>query len=66
MWPARAGDASPLDEMVLERLSITLALSLRLDQAPLPALGDPALVELVLSDSAGEAERSARCTRCRT
>ncbi|MBE1464039.1 hypothetical protein [Kibdelosporangium phytohabitans] len=55
-----------MDEMVLERLSITLALSLRLDQAPLPALGDPALVELVLSDSAGEAERSARCTRCRT
>ncbi|MFC6081314.1 hypothetical protein [Sphaerisporangium aureirubrum] len=36
-----------------------VALSLELGRVPpLPSLGDPALVELVLSGSAGEAERS--------
>ncbi|MCE7001699.1 helix-turn-helix domain-containing protein [Kibdelosporangium philippinense] len=58
VWLARDGKPLPLDEMVLERFSIAVALSLELSRVPLPALGDPALVELVLSDSAGEAERS--------
>ncbi|RSM70516.1 PucR family transcriptional regulator [Kibdelosporangium aridum] len=58
VWLARAGKPLPLDDMVLERFSIAVALSLELSRVPLPALGDPALVELALSDSAGEAERS--------
>jgi hypothetical protein len=58
VWLARQGKPLPLDEMVLERFSIAVALLLDHSRLPLPALGDPALVELVLSDSAGEAERS--------
>lgn len=58
VWLARQGTPLPLDEMVLERFSIAVALLLDHSRLPLPALGDPALVELALSDSAGEAERS--------
>ncbi|CAM3388821.1 helix-turn-helix domain-containing protein [Kibdelosporangium persicum] len=58
VWMARDGKPLPLDEMVLERFSIAVALSLELSRVPLPSLGDPALVELALSGSAGEAERS--------
>jgi hypothetical protein len=58
VWLARQGKPLPLDEMVLERFSIAVALLLDHSRLPLPALGDPALVELALSDSAGEAERS--------
>jgi hypothetical protein len=58
VWLARTGESLPLDEMVLERFSIAVALLLDDGRLPLPALGDPALVELALSDGAGEAERS--------
>jgi hypothetical protein len=58
VWLARQGQPLPLDDMVLERFSIAVALLLDHSRLPLPSLGDPALVELALSDSAGEAERS--------
>lgn len=58
VWLAREGKPLPLDEMLLERFSIAVALLLDHSSVPLPALGDPALVELALSESAGEAERS--------
>lgn len=58
VWLARQGRPLPLDEMVLERFSIAVAVLLDHSSLPLPALGDPALVELALSDSAGEVERS--------
>ncbi len=44
--------------MVLERFAITAAALLDHSRVPAPELGDPALVELALSDSAGIAERS--------
>jgi hypothetical protein len=58
VWLCRDGKPLPLDEIVLERLSISAAVLLDHSRLPLPALGDPALIELALSDSAGEAERS--------
>jgi hypothetical protein len=58
VWIAREGNPMPLDEIVLERFSIAVAVLLDHSRLPLPALGDPALVELVLSDTAGEADRS--------
>ncbi|MET0136027.1 MAG: helix-turn-helix domain-containing protein [Kibdelosporangium sp.] len=58
VWLARQGKSLPLDEIVLERLSIAAAVTLDHSRLPLPSLGDPALVELALSDSAGEADRS--------
>jgi PucR C-terminal helix-turn-helix domain len=58
VWLARQGKPLPLDEMVLERFSIVVAVLLDHSRLPLPSLGDPALVELALSDTAGEAERS--------
>jgi hypothetical protein len=58
VWLARAGKPLPLDDIVLERFSIAVAVLLDHSRLPLPSLGDPALVELVLSDSAGEADRS--------
>jgi hypothetical protein len=58
VWLARDGEPLPLDEIVLERLAITAAVLLDHSRLPQPALGDPALVELALSDSAGELERS--------
>lgn len=57
VWLKRGGAQLPLDEIVLERFAI--AASVLLDHGPpLPELGDPALVELVLADSVGEAEQS--------
>ncbi|MCK2243785.1 MULTISPECIES: helix-turn-helix domain-containing protein [unclassified Crossiella] len=56
VWLARTGPALPLDDMVLERFAI--AAELVLARGALPELGDPALVELVLAERAGEAERS--------
>lgn len=58
VWIARPGAASPLDEILLERFAIAAAVLLDHSTVPLPELGDPALVELVLADSAGTAERS--------
>jgi hypothetical protein len=58
VWIARAGTPAPLDDMLLERFAIAAAVLLDHSSVPLPELGDPALVELVLSDGAGTAERS--------
>jgi hypothetical protein len=58
VWVARNGVPSPLDDMLLERFAIATAVLLDHASVPLPSLGDPALVELVLSDGVGTAERS--------
>jgi PucR-like helix-turn-helix protein len=58
VWVARNGTPSPLDDMLLERFAIATAVLLDHASVPLPSLGDPALVELVLSDGIGTAERS--------
>ena len=57
-WLARTGPALPLDEMVLERFALAGSLLLDRTVSNLPAVGDPALVELVVSATAGIAERS--------
>ncbi|MGW6443083.1 helix-turn-helix domain-containing protein [Lentzea sp. NPDC055074] len=58
VWVARPGPPAPLDDMLLERFAIAAAVLLEHSSVPLPELGDPALVELVLSESVGTAERS--------
>lgn len=58
VWIARTGDAAPLDALLLERFAITVAVRLDHASVPQPQLGDPALVDLVLSQNAGIAERS--------
>jgi hypothetical protein len=58
VWVARGGEPAPLDDMLLERFAIAAAVLLEHSSVPLPELGDPALVELVLSESVGTAERS--------
>lgn len=58
VWVARPGTPAPLDDMLLERFAIAAAVLLEHSSVPLPELGDPALVELVLSESVGTAERS--------
>lgn len=58
VWVARDGAPAPLDDMLLERFAIAAAVLLDHSSVPLPELGDPALVELVLSESVGTAERS--------
>ena len=58
VWVARQGTPTPLDDMLLERFAIATAVLLDHTSVPLPELGDPALVELLLSDGAGTAERS--------
>lgn len=58
VWVARDGAALPLDDMLLERFAIATAVLLEQNGVPRPELGDPALVELVLSGDAGTAERS--------
>ncbi|MDX8142370.1 helix-turn-helix domain-containing protein [Lentzea sp. BCCO 10_0061] len=58
VWVAREGTPAPLDDMLLERFAIAAAVLLEHSSVPLPELGDPALVELVLSESVGTAERS--------
>jgi hypothetical protein len=57
VWVAREGKPAPLDDMLLERFAIAAAVLLEHSSVPLPELGDPALVELVLSESVGTAER---------
>ncbi|MEV6710820.1 helix-turn-helix domain-containing protein [Lentzea sp. NPDC051208] len=58
VWVARQGAPAPLDDMLLERFAIAAAVLLEHSSVPLPELGDPALIELVLSDGVGTAERS--------
>ncbi|WP_284747152.1 helix-turn-helix domain-containing protein [Amycolatopsis sp. RTGN1] len=58
VWVARGGAPLPLDDMLLERFAIATAILLEQSGVPRPELGDPALVELVLSEHAGTAERS--------
>ncbi|ANZ40077.1 hypothetical protein BBK82_32600 [Lentzea guizhouensis] len=58
VWVARDGAPVPLDDMLLERFAIAAAVLLDHSSVPLPELGDPALVELVLSEGVGTAERS--------
>jgi hypothetical protein len=58
VWIAREGARPPLDEMLLERFAIAVAVLLGHTRVPVPELGDPALVELVLSGGTGTAERS--------
>ncbi|KMS85630.1 hypothetical protein ACZ91_41460 [Streptomyces regensis] len=58
VWLERAGAPLPLDELLLERFAIAAAPLLDHSRGPMPELGDTALVELVLSATAGEAERS--------
>ncbi|MCP2245858.1 PucR family transcriptional regulator [Lentzea aerocolonigenes] len=58
VWVAREGSPAPLDDMLLERFAIAAAVLLDHSSVPLPELGDPALVELVLSEGVGTAERS--------
>lgn len=58
VWLERAEEPLPLDEMVLERLVLTLALVLP-DRRSIPlGLGDPALVELVLGPDIPEPDRA--------
>lgn len=58
VWVARTGAPIPLDDMLLERFAIATAILLEHTGVPRPELGDPALVELVLSEDAGTAERA--------
>ncbi|MFG1647497.1 helix-turn-helix domain-containing protein [Amycolatopsis sp. NPDC049252] len=58
VWVCREGAPTPLDDILLERFAIATAVLLEHTSVPLPALGDPALVELVLSEGIGTAERS--------
>ncbi|TCO51481.1 PucR-like helix-turn-helix protein [Kribbella antiqua] len=57
-WLARDAEPLSLDEIVLERFALTGAVLLDRTVSKLPAVGDPALVELVVSATAGIAERS--------
>lgn len=58
VWLGRPAPGLALDEIVLERLAIAAAILLEHPNAPPTGLGDAALVELALSVTAGEAERS--------
>ncbi|GAB3144565.1 helix-turn-helix domain-containing protein [Amycolatopsis stemonae] len=58
VWVARDGAPIPLDDMLLERFAIAAAILLEHTGVPRPELGDPALIELVLSEDVGTAERS--------
>ncbi|EWM17694.1 LigA protein [Kutzneria sp. 744] len=58
VWLERDGEPLPLDEIVLERFAIAAGVLLGETRARLSGLDDPALVELVVSASAGDAERS--------
>lgn len=58
VWVARPGAAAPLDDILLERFAIAVAVLLGHSSVPLPELGDPALLELLLSPGTGVAERS--------
>ncbi|TCC37674.1 PucR family transcriptional regulator [Kribbella speibonae] len=57
-WVQRPAGGLALDEMVLERFALAGSILLDRTVDALPAVGDPALIELVVSASAGIAERS--------
>nr|BAV56009.1 transcriptional regulator [Actinomadura fulva subsp. indica] len=56
VWIERRGPDFPIDAMLVERFAIACAAVLG-SMEPAPALGDPALVELVFSPAADEARR---------
>lgn len=58
VWLERLGEPLPLDAIVLERFAIAAAPLLDHPRAPLPQLSDAALLELALSESAGQPERA--------
>lgn len=58
VWVAGDHSGLPLADILLERFAIATEVVLDHARATEPALGDPALVELALSASAGEAERA--------
>lgn len=51
-------DALPLDELLLERLAIAGLVTLGREDARAPALGDPALLQMVVGRSAAAPERT--------
>jgi hypothetical protein len=57
-WLSRPAGTLAFDEMMLERFALAGSLLLDRTVNALPSVGDPALVELVVSASAGIAERS--------
>jgi hypothetical protein len=59
VWLGRSGaDASPLDELMLERLAIACIATLGRGDTPSPILGDPALLELAVGRSTAAPERT--------
>lgn len=59
VWISR-GDAGthPSDQILLERLGIAFIAGRRTDESTVPAFGDPALLELIVSRTTGVPERS--------
>ncbi|MGW6275986.1 helix-turn-helix domain-containing protein [Kribbella sp. NPDC055071] len=57
-WLGRPTGELAIDDMVLERFALAGSILLDRTVNALPAVGDPALVELIVSASAGIAERS--------
>ncbi|PSK99965.1 PucR-like helix-turn-helix protein [Murinocardiopsis flavida] len=57
VWLERPGPANPLDEMVLDRLSIAAAAVLERYGPARTTMADPALIELVISADSDEAAR---------
>ena len=58
VWLERTAPALPLDDIVLERFAAAVAITRDRQLATLPRLGDPALVELLISGTSGEPERA--------
>lgn len=58
VWLERSGPSLPLDDIVLERFAAAVAIIRERQLAALPRLGDPALVELLISEASGEPERA--------
>jgi hypothetical protein len=58
VWLERSGEPLPLDQIVLERFAAAAAIQRDLQTSALPRLGDPALVELIVDDAAGAADRA--------
>ncbi|MEV6955563.1 hypothetical protein [Streptomyces sp. NPDC051183] len=58
MWLERPGPPSPLDEVLLDRLSIATAAAVERYGPARTTMADPALVELVISSDSDEAARA--------
>jgi len=59
VWLERAGAPGPLDDLVLERFAMAARVLGRAEpEANAPHLADPALVELLLGERAGEEDRA--------